>query len=324
MLELLLFGLLLLAAAVILNLIVPTVTTCIVSAWLLLLAAGIIFGYIVDKQRDCFRVLLAKTYRIYRIFNNSALTTTPTGYGDLLVITGLVVFGFVIMAAITTFASGLMRPTIIQNSVIPTLQIEECRSPSGALFTVFAALLIAYLIILIIATCILVYLTRHVDSAYNESRYLGILAYLLLEIAVVFLPIDFVAYTFSAGDLFSVRAICLFVIILLIMTLICLPKVVNIRRENKIDEASRRAHDRQFEQRILEVESSSSFDDSDEEHRFMQNFERRRRGVTAEGPTAREDDPAEWNTGLMSQVINAPAEYASHNETSIWAGPTNR
>lgn len=268
-------------------------------------------------------MLLAKTYRIYRIFNNSALTTTPIGYGDLLVITGLVVFGFVLIAAIVTFATGLMRPTIIQNDDIPTLQIVQCRSPSTALFTVFAGLLIGYIAILILATCILVYLTRHVDSAYNESRYLGILAYLLLEIAIVFLPIDFVAFTFSAGDLFSIRALCLVVIIMLIMSLICFPKVVNIHRENKIDEASRRARDRQFEQRILEVESSSSFDDSDEEHRFMQNFERRRRGVTAEGPTVREDDPVERNTGLMSQAIGNPAEYATQNEMPIWAGPTS-
>lgn len=236
-----------------------------------------------------------------------------------MIITGSVVLLATILVAVMSFGSGYLRPTVVQNSSVPTVQVIECLPPSQALYYTILGIFIVLAFVIIIATCIMAYLTRHVDSAYNESRYLAISSYIALETLLIILPVNYVAFSYGAVDVFSTRAILLSLLVWLFICLLFLPKVYAIRKDDRYE---REHANRGMEGRILDVDSDTSFTDTEDEDKFQEYFERRRRNVVAEGPNRQEVDPIEMQTGLMAEVIDDPQEYSG--DASIWTGPRNR
>lgn len=237
----------------------------------------------------------------------------------MVIITGSVVLLAAILVAVMTFGSGYLRPTVTQNSTVPTLRVVECLPPSHAVYYTILGIFIGLAFIIIIATCIMAYLTRHVDSAYNESRYLAITAYLTLEAFIILIPLNYVAFSYGAVNVFATRAILFSLLIWVFICLLFLPKAFAIRREDKYNQAHT---NREMESRVMDVNSEDSFADTEDEDRFQEYFERRRRNVIAEGPDRQEIDPTEMQTGLMAEVIDDPQEYSG--DASIWTGPRNR
>lgn len=265
------------------------------------------------------RTILAKTYRIYRIFNNRSLSRTPIGASDMVIITGSVLLLAIILVAVMTFGSGYLRPTIVQNKTFPTLRSVECLPPSQTLYYAILGVFLVFALVIITATCVMAYLTRHVDSAYNESRYLAITAYITLEVLLIIIPLNYAAFSYGAVNIFATRAILFSLLVWFFICLLFLPKVYAIRKDDKYEQAHA---NRELGSRVLDVDSEDSFADTEDEDRFQEYFERRRRNVVAEGPSRQEIDPTEMQTGLMAEVIDDPQEYSG--DASIWTGPRNR
>lgn len=268
---------------------------------------------------------MAKTYRIYRIFNNSTLTLEPTGYGDIWLITGGIFFLFTILASIICFSTGLMRPTVIQNKYIPTQQVQQCRSPNETVFYVFVAIIVACMFALLLSACVLAWKTRHVDSAYNESRYITIVVFAYLELLAIFIPLLATTSTYSGESGFTVSILIELILVWIILILVLFPKVYNIRREQSAEKrAAIKAREAEFEGRIRQVSSSSEFSDSEEEARFKELLDPRRRKIIAEEvQQTRQRDRQNTSQGVLfaDAIGDLPARAP---QSTVWTGPIDQ
>lgn len=179
--------------------------------------------------------MLAKTYRIFKIFNNIRVTSLVIRDTDLLLFSGLVLLGEVILLSIYTFVSPFPEPVVIQSKSDSLLQFVECRCPSSSIQVGLLISLIAYNALLVVAGVVIAYLTRNVDSAFNESQYIAITMYIYLLAGIILIPLYY-----TAGDSrssidreFVLR--CLGITLSMYFTLVALfvPKIIAVEAERK-------------------------------------------------------------------------------------------
>lgn len=158
--------------------------TCFTKVWLLALGFGLIMGN-----------LLAKTYRIFKIFNNAQVTSLVIRDIDLLKFTVAVLLMEILLLCVYCFPVGLPRPEVIQSQSDPLLKVYQCRVPSVALQYVGVISLFTINFILVLCAIVVAFLTRNVDSAFNESLYIAYVVYIYFVVAAVLLPLYY-----TAGD----------------------------------------------------------------------------------------------------------------------------
>lgn len=161
--QLMLLGIIMVNAGLILWTFNQTTLLCVLKVWVTVIGFGLIMGN-----------LLAKTYRIFKIFSNIRVTTTSIRDYNLLQITAGVIFIDIILLCIYTFADGPPEPVLNVSTTDSLYTYISCSLSNSDFQVVMAALIIAYNVILVALAGLIAYLTRHVDSAYNESRYIGI------------------------------------------------------------------------------------------------------------------------------------------------------
>lgn len=198
--------------------------TCIFKIWLLAIGFGLIMGN-----------LLAKTYRIWKIFNNIRVTSLVIKDTDLLKFSAIVVIIEIILLSVYTFTSGLPRPVNLQSLSDSLLKIVECQVPSSLVQIGMTITLLVFNGLLIIGGVIIAYLTRNVDSAFNESKYIAITMYMYLLVSIILLPLYYTAgdSSSSVSRQFVLRALA--VLASMYFTLFCLfvPKILIVEEERR-------------------------------------------------------------------------------------------
>lgn len=182
--QLILLGVFLCVTSQILWDVTQSTATCVIKVWLLAIGFGLIMGN-----------LLAKTYRIFKIFNNARVTSLVIRDIDLLKFTVGVLLLEILMLSIYCFPSGLPRPKVYQSTSETLLKYIQCAVPSNALQLTGTILLFCVNFILVLGAVIIAFLTRNVDSAFNESLYIAYVVYIYLVVSIVLLPLYY-----TAGD----------------------------------------------------------------------------------------------------------------------------
>lgn len=238
--QLMLLGIILCITSQILWDITQSTLTCILKIWLLAIGFGLIMGN-----------LLAKTYRIFKIFHNARVTSLVIRDVDLLKFSAAIIILEVILLSLYTFTSGLPTPIIIQSTSDSLLKIVKCEVPSSFVQTGGIIWLLGVNFLLVLAAVIIAYLTRNVDSAFNESRYIAYTVYIYLLVTIILLPLYYTAGDSSSSNSrqFIIRTIAVLVPMFFTLGALFLPKIYLVnkakRAERKMaEEASERGQGR--------------------------------------------------------------------------------
>lgn len=160
--QLMLVGVILIGAGIIIWSMKQSTASCIAKVWLTVLGFGLIIGN-----------LMAKTYRIFKIFSNIRVTTTAIRDSDLLKFSGIILLIEVILLLTYTFGASIPTAEVVFSENYPLYSYIRCGYDDLEFHQTMAIVLIVFNVFLVILAAIIAYLTRNVDSAYNESRYIG-------------------------------------------------------------------------------------------------------------------------------------------------------
>lgn len=219
--------------------------TCLVKIWLLAIGFGLIMGN-----------LLAKTYRIFKIFSNAKVTSLVIRDTDLLIFTGSIIVLEIILLSCYSFPSGLPRPVVIQSTSDSLLKIIKCQVPSSFLQTGGTIWLLGVNFLLVLAAVIIAYLTRNVDSAFNESRYIAYTVYVFLLVTIILLPLYYTAGDSSSSNSrqFIIRTLAILVSMFFCLGALFLPKIYLVHKAKKAErKAAEAGAEREQERRLVDV-----------------------------------------------------------------------
>ncbi|KAJ3091755.1 hypothetical protein HK102_013522 [Quaeritorhiza haematococci] len=152
---------------------------CIIKIWIPLIGFALTMG-----------PMLAKTFRIWKIFENAAIRSRHLLNKHLLVMSGVVIGIEVLLLAIWTGVDPV-RPVVSESGVDASIlySYEKCYGNSGPFQNAMLAVIAVYNMLLLLFGSFLSYKTRNVHSTFNESRYIGYSMYNLTLCGGVLLPI---------------------------------------------------------------------------------------------------------------------------------------
>lgn len=181
--------------------------------------------------------LLAKTYRIFKIFNNARVTSLVIRDTDLIKFTGTVILLEVVLLSLYTFTTGLPRPTIHQSVSDNLLKIVKCAVPSSVVQLMGIIVLLGVNFMLVLGAVIIAYLTRNVDSAFNESRYIAYTVYIYLLVTIILLPLYYTAGDSPSSNSrqFIIRTIAVLVPMYFTLGALFLPKIYLVNKTKRAD-----------------------------------------------------------------------------------------
>jgi multiple sugar transport system substrate-binding protein len=161
----------------------PSNGSCTSTMWLLAVGLSLLLGS-----------LFAKTYRVFRLFNNRSLVSIRLRDVDLLPIVLTIVGVAVALAAAWT---GVDAPTdtLTKDGVDSDEFIMVCDATDHGL--AFFLAVVAYFGVLLIVAVLLSFMTRDVTTAFSESRALALSSYNLSLCLIVFVT---AALAISAPD----------------------------------------------------------------------------------------------------------------------------
>lgn len=176
--QLILLGLALINVGLMVSCLGPTGLTCTLTAWFVIIGVALIIGS-----------LLAKTWRIFKIFSNIRVRTASIRDADLLKVVGAILSIFVALLIVATIANGTLHATIEYSDVDPLYSYYSCHSDNPNVDTalIIVTSILVGVFILILAG--LTYFTRHVDSSYNESVYIAATIYCFTLLIILLIPI---------------------------------------------------------------------------------------------------------------------------------------
>ncbi|KAJ3101431.1 hypothetical protein HDU97_001361 [Phlyctochytrium planicorne] len=193
----------------------PTEASCVIRPWLFSVGFGLVWGNI-----------LAKGYRIYRLFNNtrgkSITITNRTVFLWSSIITGV----DVVLCLIYTFA---YRPKLSYR-IGPTRIELTCRSDDANAEVILLSVFMAYNGFLVACGVALAFMTRNVSSDYSESQILGYTTFTFCIVSVVTLPL-FLLPGMDYTSRFGLVSGITFLLTAIIMFLFCGSKIVNLGRD---------------------------------------------------------------------------------------------
>eukprot|EP00029_Vermamoeba_vermiformis_P005650 TRINITY_DN2019_c0_g1_i1.p1 TRINITY_DN2019_c0_g1~~TRINITY_DN2019_c0_g1_i1.p1 ORF type:complete len:811 (-),score=194.85 TRINITY_DN2019_c0_g1_i1:136-2568(-) len=208
--ELIMLGALMMFASIFLWTLETTTGACIARYWLFNLGFGMMFAN-----------LLAKTWRIWRIFTYKKLKALKIPNIQLLKVVAILVSVEIIVLVIWSAAFTPVAEYIQPDPLRPALNYTQC-SREGE--TPFVIILIVYNGGLIIAGVILGIWARKVVSEYNESKYVLISMYLLTFAGLILLIVYSISITDRMVDTIIRSAAILFGVFSTV-TILFMPKV---------------------------------------------------------------------------------------------------
>lgn len=136
---------------------------CLVKVWLTVIGFALIMAN-----------LLAKTYRIFRIFTHIRVTVSRIKDIDLLKFTAIILLINVVLLLVYSLAGGEVTPVVMRASDDIRYSYVSCVSSDPSLDSVMLVVILLFNISLLLVTAAFAYLSRNVDSAYNESKYIAL------------------------------------------------------------------------------------------------------------------------------------------------------
>ncbi|KAI8820079.1 periplasmic binding protein-like I [Fimicolochytrium jonesii] len=164
---------------------------CVLQPFVLNVAFGLVFSN-----------LMAKTFRVYKIFNNPRMMEKPMKDIHLLSYSAGLVGVELLISLIWVLAS---KPVPTDIMVSATESVLTCVSPNAKVQRVMTAISIAFNGLLLALTTLLSYKTRGVVSAFNETKWIGLSVYNLVAVCSLFLPLVYT--TTFATMAFTLRSI---------------------------------------------------------------------------------------------------------------------
>jgi 7 transmembrane sweet-taste receptor of 3 GCPR len=206
------FAMLGISAVYFLGLREPESYSCIVSVWF----GGIAFAGI-------FGCLLAKTWRLYRLFSSKSFSVLVVSNLQVLAVVGAIVAG---EALILLLWSTIDAPEpIADNEDDDSGEFSmRCESDHD---TIWIAVLSVYQFAVLIVGAVLAYLTRHLTTLFRESTYIGYSIVVMFIIAII-VPIQY-ALKASPDAVFVLQSIAVLMFAVVVL-LICLPKFIRVFR----------------------------------------------------------------------------------------------
>ena len=173
--------------------------------------------------------LLAKHYRIHRIFNTSTLTAQKWGVSDLHV---SLLFSALLVPQLVINIAWAVRAPLTQEAI--TLAsgsvIHDCHASTES--SVFAWLSVAYLGCLLLAAVYLTLRLRHLADEFNQSKDILSCALLIVGAAAVIIALQVTSET-DYDYRYAIRSFGLIGILVAWQVVIMLPKLLAIRRERR-------------------------------------------------------------------------------------------
>jgi gamma-aminobutyric acid type B receptor len=167
--------------------------------------------------------LLAKTWRVFRVFINESLRRVQiTNLYLAAVISGLLVVPLVLVV-VWTAIGGLEAEYRVESTDILTENYYECHADTSDV--VLASLLISYVGVLVISGAVFAYFIRDVTYLlYNESRYIGYALYTMLVFGILGIALQ-ASGVVSREGLFIIRSCLLMGGTLIMVLVLFLPKI---------------------------------------------------------------------------------------------------
>ena len=196
-------------------------TTCRIIDILLLIGVSFIIS-----------TLVAKLYRIYRIFQNSTATAVRISDLDLGLFTLFICCGSIILFVLyTTLGGGLQPITKIAESD-PLYKFTICEVPNGTFQTIFLISFYVYFVSIFVIAGLLAFFTRKTLREFNESSTIGLVVYCWIGVAIIYAPIYYLQgnSTDSNQIRYIVRFIAMDVAIILTLGILFLGKISDVIR----------------------------------------------------------------------------------------------
>ncbi|KAJ3211743.1 hypothetical protein HDU67_004325 [Dinochytrium kinnereticum] len=201
----------------------PTHVKCILQPWLLVMAFSVTVS-----------ALLAKNWRVYRIFREKySVDMTISDTNVLQVCAGLVIVDVIILALWTIIDPP--KPTLV--SYTETSNFWTCRSTNNLINWAFISFLIFYSSTLMGFGVFLAYSTRNVKSQYNESQHIAYTIYTMVVLSMISIPLSYLDVIGVEGQ-YIFRSAGIELCAMAVTANMLLPKVIDLyrhRNDNVID-----------------------------------------------------------------------------------------
>ena len=174
--------------------------------------------------------LLAKQYRIHRIFNMQSLQAQRWGVSDshvLLLSLGLILPQVVINVVWTTLHPLQPYPITLPTGAV----IHDCHATSAS--AAFAWASVSYIAVLLLSAVYLTVRLRHLADEFNQSKDILSCTLLIFGAAVVIIALQVTERT-DYNYRYAIRSFGLFLILLTWQLVIMLPKLWAIRRATSV------------------------------------------------------------------------------------------
>ncbi|KAJ3181209.1 hypothetical protein HDU87_001338 [Geranomyces variabilis] len=169
--------------------------TCVAQVFVLNMGFGLVFSN-----------LMAKTWRVYRIFNNPKMVNRKISDAQVLSFTAGIA-AIEIILSIVWMAVGQPVPTTLYLSEIQLVVV--CQSSNSRVQETMQAICYGFNGVLLVLTTVLSYKTRKVLSDYNETKWIGLSVYNILAVSVLFIPLVYTTALASHAFMFRSIAILL-------------------------------------------------------------------------------------------------------------------
>lgn len=172
---LILIGMILSLISVIMWCIKPSTITCILEIWTFVIGIDIIIAN-----------LLAKTYRLYKIFHGKRQAIIKgVSDRDMLVMSSIIICIDVVLLLIFTFISGLPGPVVVHLESNFLYSYTVCRDGSITVNNAIIDILIVLDVIILFFCTFSAYQIRNIDERFNESTRIAIIVYFISMIATI-------------------------------------------------------------------------------------------------------------------------------------------
>ena len=180
-------------------------------------------------------ILMAKLYRIYRIFQNPTAEAVRITDRHLLIFTCAICAGSIILFVLYEALGGGLVPLTKTAELNPLYLYIICEVDNSTIQTTFLIVFYAYFVSLFVIAGILAFMTRKTMVDFNESWDVGFIVYSWLAIALIYAPIYYLQgeSTNSNQTRYTIRFTAIALAIILTILILFAKKIKLIHRSEK-------------------------------------------------------------------------------------------
>ena len=219
-----LLGLIFIELAVVFMSVSTSTISCTLNDVFLLLGVSLIIS-----------ILMAKTYRIYRIFQNPTAEAVRITDKHLLIFTCAICVGTIILLVLYDVLGGGLVPVTKTAELNPFYLFVICEVKNSTIQVIFLIVFYVYFVSLFAIAGVLAFLTRKTTVDFNESWDVGFIVYSWLAIAVIYGPLYYLQgdSTDSNKTRYTIRYIAITLAIILTILILFAKKIKLIYRSDK-------------------------------------------------------------------------------------------